>query len=195
MGSWGQSSGHVLDVIQVHVIRHVRLERKVSGERGSELRRSDRWTAGKVRVGAEARRGKARRQAKSERGEAGHHSSRTSARNVGLCNEDLHVSARQQGGASGLNQNQRHASAARATHLRCAVRLPVDCQRDSCGAAVRRLSASFILGKLASEVLMIRAWATTIPPSSTSRSESWRLCVGRPGVRRPVNSSSSSSSF
>jgi hypothetical protein len=43
----------------------------MSGERGSEQRRSDGWTAGKVRVGAEARRRKTQRQAQIERVEAG----------------------------------------------------------------------------------------------------------------------------
>jgi hypothetical protein len=67
----GQSFGRVLGVIQAHVIRHVRLDHGMSGQRGSERRRSDGWTARKVRVGAEARRGKTGRQAQIERVEAG----------------------------------------------------------------------------------------------------------------------------
>jgi hypothetical protein len=185
----GQSSGHVLCVIQSHAIWHVRLDSAMSGERGSEQRRSDGWTAGlKVRSGAEGRQGEPRWRAKTERVETGRHFSRSCATTVKtLCIAELDVSARQQEDASGLYQNQRHASAARATlnHLRCAVRLPADCQ-------CQRVSSS---ANLASAVLMIRAWATTFPLSNTSRSEFWRLSVGRQGVRRPCESSSSSPSI
>jgi hypothetical protein len=81
----GQCSGHVLDVIHTHAIRHVRLDRGLGVERGSERWRShDGWTAGKVGVGAEARRGKAVRQAMIERVEAEHHSSNSCAKNVTL---------------------------------------------------------------------------------------------------------------
>jgi hypothetical protein len=48
-----RSSGNVLGVIQAHAIRYVRRDPRVSGERGSERRRSDGWTAGKVCVGTE----------------------------------------------------------------------------------------------------------------------------------------------
>jgi hypothetical protein len=173
----GQSFGHVLGVIQAHAIRHVRLDRGMLGERGSERRRSDGWTAGKVRVGAEARRGKAGWQAKIVRVEAGNHSSRTSAGTVRLlCIEELHVSARRQEGASGLNQSERHASAAQATHP-SAVRLSVDCQRVSSSA------------NPASEVLIIprvRPARARGPSSSSSPSpEPSERKFGRLVSRRP----------
>jgi hypothetical protein len=79
-----RTTENVLDTIQAHVIRHVQLDRKMGGERESERWCPGRWTAGKIRVGAEARRGKAEWQAKTERIEAGHHPSRTSARTARL---------------------------------------------------------------------------------------------------------------
>jgi hypothetical protein len=148
-------------VIRSHIMRHVRLDSAMSGERGSEQRRSDGWTAGlKACARAEGRQGETRWRAKTERVEAGRHSSRSCATTVKtLCIAVLDVSARQQEDASGLYQNwQRHcASAARATVLRCAVRLSADCQRVSSSA------------NLVSEVLMIRASATVI------RNRAWML--------------------
>jgi hypothetical protein len=139
----------------------------------------DSW---RVRVGAETRQEKAGRQANIERVDAGHHSPRTSARTVRLlCTEELHVSARRQEGASGLKQNQRHAN-----------------DTSICSASVRGLSASFILGEPCLRGPDYPHVGYDHPNRAqvglNSGDYAW-AAAGWPGVWRPFNLSSSSSSL
>jgi hypothetical protein len=131
----------------------------------------DSWQGSRGSRGPTGKRGMASED-RASRG--GHHSLRTCARKVRLlCIADPPVTARRQEGASGLNQSERHASAAQATHP-SAVRLSVDCQRVSSSASP------------ASEVLIIhraRPARARGPSSSSSPSpEPFELKCGRPAL-------------